>query len=234
MKYLLNNSRNILIGLLIIIFISLVLKFLPLYNLPYFDSTNQLSQIISIEADLLKTWQRSRGLKNTLAYNSEGRSVVLLQRMLQQDDSIYPEKKVTGYYGDSTQTAVIRFQKEYNLSQTGVVDVATRDKLNKIFFSFLCPEQTILYPNFLLKKVNRQFPLPKEYTPASLENISSQVKTIGTTCLRSDVTPYLVKMFKDEERVIKKYFCDIKRTAKWVMSRFMSGVLPVPLDAIRY
>ena len=165
-----------------------------------FEKNNQLAQIIAVETELLKQWQQSQGLKNTLAYNSTGPDVYLLQRMLSQDSNIYPERKITGYYGNLTRDAVLRFQGEYNLPQTGIVDTATKNKLNEIFLKFLCPEQTTIYPEFFLRKINRQSPLPIDYTPPSLQDISTKVKTIGIVCAREEVIPSLTAMFKAAER----------------------------------
>jgi D-alanyl-D-alanine carboxypeptidase len=165
-----------------------------------FEKNNQLAQIITVETELLKQWQQSQGLKNTLTYNSSGPDVVLLQRMLSQDRDIYPESKITGYYGNLTKNAVRKFQGKYNLPQTGIVDEVTKDKLNEIFLKFLCPEQTTIYPDFLLKKIDKQSPLPADYVPPSLQNISTKVKTIGIVCAREEVVPSLIAMFKAAEK----------------------------------
>ena len=165
-----------------------------------FERNNQLAQIIAVETELLKQWQRSQGLRNTLAYNSIGSDVSLLQRMLSQDNGIYPERKITGYYGNLTRDAVIKFQGEYNLPQTGVVDKSTKDKLNEIFLQFLCPEQTTIYPEFFLRKIDRQSLLPADYVPPSLEDISTKVKTIGVVCVRQDMVQNLTEMFRGAER----------------------------------
>ncbi|MDP1688579.1 MAG: D-alanyl-D-alanine carboxypeptidase family protein [bacterium] len=158
---------------------------------------NKLAQITAIEIGLLKKWQQSGSLKNTLAYTSEGSDVLLLQRMLSQDSEIYPEKKITGYYGDLTKKAVINFQKEYTLVQTGEVNTETRNKLNEIFLSHLCPAPNTIYPDFLMQKVTSANPLPLNYSPSSLLDISDMVKTVGVICLREDVVSYVTAMFKD-------------------------------------
>lgn len=198
MKEFLRNNKQVFSALAAIGFLLLIFAFASKF--PTLDERNQLAQIIAIETDLLKTWQQSNGLSNTLAYNDAGHNVVLLQRMLSKDSGIYPEKRITGYYGNLTREAVVRFQKEYNLPQTGIVDVATKDKLNEIFLSFLCPEQTIIYPEFLLKKVTKQLPLPNDYVPPSLEDVSSKIKTIDTICVRQDVVPHLIQMFNDAQK----------------------------------
>lgn len=180
-----------------------VLLFISLSGkIPTLSSNNRgkLAQIIAIETELLKKWQQNGSLKNNLAYNSEGSDVALLQRMLAEDSTAYPEKKITGYYGNLTAGAVKSFQKEYGLVETGIVGTATRNKLNGIFFSHLCPEPIAVYPDFLMRKVKVNSPLPPDYIPPLLEDISAKVKTVGITCLRSDVTPQAVRMFADAKR----------------------------------
>lgn len=194
------NHKQIILAITAIGFLLVIFVFADKLPLSKLDTKNYLAQIMAVETDLLKAWQQSKGLQNTLAYNSVGNDVVLLQKMLSQDPDIYPEQKLTGYYGDLTRQAVFRFQKEYGLLQTRVVDIATKDKLNEVFLSFLCPEQTAIYPEFSLKKVTKQFPLPKDYVPPSLENISNKVKTIGIACLRQDVASYLIQMFNDAQK----------------------------------
>ncbi len=170
-------------------------------DLSNFNEGNQLAQILSVEINLLKTWQRSSGLTNNIAYNSKGKEVVLLQGMLSQDLEIYPEKKVTGYYGKLTKSAVLRFQKKHKLPKTGMVDNVTKEKLNKNFLSFLCPEPKVTYPDFFFRKITKTSQaLPEDYTPPSLKEISGSVKTIGVNCLRSNVLPYLEKMFNGAQK----------------------------------
>ncbi len=58
-----------------------------------------------------------------------------LQEILVADKDSYPEKLVTGYFGSLTQSALKRFQAKHGLSQTGIVDVATQNKLNTVSHS---------------------------------------------------------------------------------------------------
>jgi len=46
---------------------------------------------------------------------------------------LYPGKKITGYFGNETLAALKKFQKKYNLPVTGIVDKATRAKLNELY-----------------------------------------------------------------------------------------------------
>jgi len=196
------NKKLLFVGALCLGVLSIVVIVFLSSKLPMlsFDNHNQLAQIIAIETELLKKWSQNGSLKNNLAYNAEGSDVVLLQRMLSQDSVAYPEKKITGYYGDLTLSAVRSFQREYGLAQSGVVDTATRKKLNEIFLSHLCPEPVSVYPDFLMKKVRTNTPVPSDYVSPLLKDISAKVKTVGIVCLRSDVLPYVVQMFADAER----------------------------------
>ena len=65
-----------------------------------------------------------------LSYNSE---VSCLQQFLKnQGPEIYPEGLITGNFGILTKSAVINFQKKYNIAQTGFVGILTRAKINQL------------------------------------------------------------------------------------------------------
>ncbi len=197
----LQNKKLLTVGTLCIIGALLVVFFILLPSIKLhilsFVNYNQLAQIIAIETELLRKWQNNGSLKNNLAYNARGDDVRLLQRMLSQDSIAYPEKKISGYYGDLTLGAVKKFQKEYGLKETGIVDTATRNKLNQIFFSHLCPEPVAIYPEFMMKKISASSPLPLDYVPPLLVDISAKVNTVGIICLQRDVMPHVVRMFTD-------------------------------------
>jgi len=74
---------------------------------------------------------------------SRGKDVEELQKCLAKDSQIYPEGEISGYFGQKTKTAVIKFQekykdeilKPYDLEKgTGEVRGKTREKLNVICF----------------------------------------------------------------------------------------------------
>ncbi|MDP3646283.1 MAG: cupredoxin domain-containing protein [bacterium] len=58
-------------------------------------------------------------LGRALSVGSEGTDVTQLQTFLAADPSIYPEGKVTGYYGALTQAAVQRFQAQQSIVSSG-------------------------------------------------------------------------------------------------------------------
>ena len=67
------------------------------------------------------------------AFGYQNDQVKLLQTMLAKDPSVYPEAKVTGYYGNLTKKAVERFQQKYGIEQTGIAGPQTRTKLNEVY-----------------------------------------------------------------------------------------------------
>jgi ABC-type transport system substrate-binding protein len=99
------------------------------------DETGKRVKIIKISS----TFQ----FKSNLQMGSEGKEVEELQKCLSKFPEIYPEGKVTGYFGPSTREAVIKFQEKYaeeilkpsGLERgTGQVKESTRKKLNEICF----------------------------------------------------------------------------------------------------
>lgn len=80
-------------------------------------------------------------INNDLFFGISNNSVSCLQNFLKlQGPDIYPEGLVTGYFGNLTKSAVIRFQEKYRAeiltplglsAGTGVVGSATRKKINQ-------------------------------------------------------------------------------------------------------
>ena len=62
-----------------------------------------------------------QALTRGLSIGSKGDDVKILQQFLKdQGESIYPEGKVTGYFGQLTLKAVQKFQEEQEIAQKGV------------------------------------------------------------------------------------------------------------------
>lgn len=79
-------------------------------------------------------------LTRTLKVGSRGADVSTLQKLLVQEN-VYPEEIISGYFGNLTKAAVIRFQEKYRaeiltpvglFSGTGLVGVSTRAKINTL------------------------------------------------------------------------------------------------------
>jgi len=77
-----------------------------------------------------------------LKLGDRGYEIELLQMWLKQDAVVYPEGKVTGFFGNLTKAAVTRFQEKYAseilapqglTNGTGEVDFYTRMKLNELY-----------------------------------------------------------------------------------------------------
>jgi hypothetical protein len=70
----------------------------------------------------------------------QGNDIRKLQEFLAKDKTIYPEARITGYFGLLTQAAIQRFQCKYNIvcsgtpasTGYGVVGPRTRAKLNEL------------------------------------------------------------------------------------------------------
>lgn len=73
-------------------------------------------------------------------------------------DPDLPMPDITGFYGPETTGAVRAFQGKFGLPQTGIVDLATWEEINKLFRTIGndvpegCVENRLLYPGYLLKK----------------------------------------------------------------------------------
>lgn len=76
-----------------------------------------------------------------LEKGSKGQEVEDLQKCLKKLPDIYPSGKITGYFGEETETAIIKFQEKYREDildpwefeqGTGVVSETTRKKLNEV------------------------------------------------------------------------------------------------------
>lgn len=86
-----------------------------------------------------KTVGISSVFASSISFGSTGTEVRRLQQLLASDKSIYPDARVTGYYGALTRDAVRRFQLKYGVIASasavgnGRVGPATRAKLAEVF-----------------------------------------------------------------------------------------------------
>ncbi len=134
--------------------------------------------------------------KSVLQIDSQGIEVQELQKCLAKDPSVYPEGEITGYFGDKTKEAVIKFQEKYkdeiltpnNLTEgNGKVLKSTRDKLNELCAAPL--EQTVSL-SFVLTTVNQPIMknlaniLKKQWQAAGIE---ITVNVLDTSALEQEV-----------------------------------------------
>lgn len=71
-------------------------------------------------------------INSQLSVGSRGSNVTNLQTFFASDRYIYPEGRITGYYGLLTRAAVVQFQVNYGISPVGVVGPVTLPKINSI------------------------------------------------------------------------------------------------------
>lgn len=148
-----------------------------------------------IDLSALRLWQSRGGFSQTLARGGLGTDVRLIQTSLATDPTIYPEGVVSGYFGQLTQNALLRFQDQYYLALTGMFDVATRETLNQIFFHELCPVGDATQPDLSLMLVTRTNGLPSSYIPRNLVDISRQVSTQGIMCTQEQTARALEDLY---------------------------------------
>jgi plastocyanin len=104
-----------------------------------------IKQVAELRTRLTETQKSNLGLKEevvamraelklmrTLKLGDNNSDVKLLQELLATDPTIYPEGKVTGFFGPMTSAAVKRFQEKAGIEKVGQVGPKTMEKLNMI------------------------------------------------------------------------------------------------------
>lgn len=87
------------------------------------------------------------------------------------------------------------------MTQNGIVDLATRDKLNEVFLSHLCPHPTSSHSNLWLTNISKdKDDLPYDYIPDNLVEVSKKLRTKGIVCIYSGILSSLTEMMKDAEK----------------------------------
>lgn len=152
--------------------------------------------IANIDFNVIKQWQAMGGFQLSLSRGDKSNQVKLVQLALAYDPTIYPGGTATGAFGDETRDAVVRFQQQYGLTPSGVVDKPTQKKLNEIFFNQLCPTPTVLYPDLSLAHITPTHALPQDYVPPDLVDITNIVPAAGIECVTNETASALIVMFK--------------------------------------
>ena len=86
------------------------------------------------DPSLQKDYNLCNELNSDLYFGiSKNNEVMCLQQFLKNEgQDIYPEALITGYFGNFTKSAVIRFQEKYKIFNTGFVGPITRTKINQL------------------------------------------------------------------------------------------------------
>ncbi len=94
------------------------------------------AQIIGLQQQQKTLVQQQKtniqNLVQTLRQGDRGENVRILQQLLAQDPSIFPEGTISGFFGPLTAKAVRRFQEKHGIEQAGNVGPKTLKKLNEI------------------------------------------------------------------------------------------------------
>ena len=101
------------------------------------DMITQLKQrILELQVQILELQKQQEQvtleLLKTLQQGSTGDDVKTLQTLLAGDSDIYPEGKITGFFGPLTAKAIKKFQKKHGFEQVGFVGPKTLKKLNEL------------------------------------------------------------------------------------------------------
>jgi len=134
--------------------------------------------------------------KSNLTQGVRGTEVEELQKCLAKDKEIYPEGIISGYFGETTKKAVIRFQEKYSQDilkpfdlekGTGQVKGKTREKLNEVCFevpeekvplkfSLALPNQTQLVEVAnLLKNQYQELGVELEIKTFEIQNLTEEI-----------------------------------------------------------
>ena len=100
-------------------------------------------------------------IKDGLREGMTDEDIKKIQELLATDSSIYPEGKVTGFFGPLTRQAIMRFQARHGATSTGLIDSETRELLEEYLhegFGDNIPPGLLRAPG-ILKKVEARFAL---------------------------------------------------------------------------
>lgn len=98
-------------------------------------------------------------IKDGLEEGMTDEDIKKIQEILATDESIYPEGRITGYFGPLTKEAVKRFQKRHELEITGEINDETRELLEEYLgerFNDKIPAGLLKAPG-IMKKVEDRF-----------------------------------------------------------------------------
>ncbi len=106
----------------------------PNFSAPAIVSATPLSSITLVPASSSQiSPSQNVVIVGPFALGQKSEQVKILQQTLSNDKEIYPEGIITGYYGNATKSAVVRFQQKYGLVSDGIAGPETRSKLNEVY-----------------------------------------------------------------------------------------------------
>jgi len=168
------------------------------------------AQIEALNTQLESLRKAAKEVKGTLqllrqlSRGMTGEDVKLLQEILATDPDIYPEGKITGYFGSLTEKAVKRFQAKAGIEQAGVVGPKTLSKINELLTegagaSGKVPPGLLIAPGIREKLGFVPQPLPGQKLPPgiakklegatdNLAPIISEISAIDTTSTSTTIT----------------------------------------------
>jgi prefoldin subunit 5 len=153
-----------------------------------------LAKIEELQKQIATLSGEVKMLKSTLTEGSSNDDVKKVQELLASDPTIYPEAKVTGYFGALTKEAIKRFQKRHELPETGIVDEETK----------------ALMEEYLKERTNGQVPPGLLRAPGIMKKVEDRM---GMKCDNSGpgkgMGPLCERLKKhhemdDEDRMMKK------------------------------
>ncbi|MBI2595021.1 MAG: D-alanyl-D-alanine carboxypeptidase family protein [Candidatus Colwellbacteria bacterium] len=159
-----------------------------------------LNAIVSEES--AQGWRAFNGFPRDLQLNDVGEDIALIQQALGELASIYPEKKVTGFFGPLTLKAVKKFQALYGIPENGKIGPKTRVALDRVLYQSDCPKPEKKFTDFSLYPVDRGRQLPDyTYTPQNLINLEAWIPTVARpVCLKKEAARELILMFQDASK----------------------------------
>lgn len=120
-----------------------------------------MAQLKSLQEQLAQLKGEIKTLKSDLREGMTDEDIKKIQELLASDSAIYPEGKVTGYFGPLTKEALKRFQRRHGHNETGEIDEETRELLEGYLhegFGDKIPSGLLHAPG-IMKKVEDRFRL---------------------------------------------------------------------------
>ena len=118
-----------------------------------------MAQLKSLQEQLAQLKGEIKTLKSDLREGMTDADIKKIQELLASDSAIYPEGKVTGYFGPLTKEALKRFQRRHGHNETGEIDEETRNLLEGYLhegFGDKIPPGLLHAPG-IMKKVEDRF-----------------------------------------------------------------------------